>query len=146
MSDDRKGQSPATRAEISKLDEMAMTPEHWGRAVTDSDFAYGLLSEALQTGPYDPMRARAVAGGIRARIAKIHAGDTSGIEEEMAAQLAWLASVIAYCVRKATASGHSTAADVWWRLALKSQNASLRTALALAAIVKGRPRIVNEGE
>lgn len=129
---------------VGKMDRLQLKPADWGSVVADSPSAYGLLMEALIPGGYDGERTLAMIEAIRARVARVRAGNTSDLETDLTAQLAWLGGLIAHCTRKGAAEGISpAAADVWLRLALKTQAAYARTAATLAGIAL---RAVNEGQ
>ena len=94
-----------------------------------------MLLEALAPGEYDRERVEAFAAAIRSRLAKVKAGDVSGVEADLVTQMAFLSSLIAYATRKGSADGlEASAADVWLRLAIRAQGAYAKTAAVLVTI------------
>jgi len=128
----------------SKLDGVGHTPAAAASIVRDGSKAGAVLIEGLQPGEWSRERAEAIAAALRERAARLRAGDTSDVEDDLAAQLAFLSSLIGHAVRKGTAEGISpAAADVWMRMALKAQTAYARTVAAFAALNMVKPRTLN---
>lgn len=137
------GNSPS--APENKLTTLRFSPQQHKALTEDGSAQYGLLIEALIPDHYEADRAKAIAEGIRARIARLKSGDVGDIEADLTAQCAWLVSLTAYFTQKAAADSVSTAAaDVYWRLALKAQQAYARTAAALVVVLERRGRLASE--
>ncbi len=85
-----------------------------------------------------PERLDSLTLALAEKLEQIKAGDISCLEERLLSQVVYLDAVVhtmTICAAKAGDSAH--AAD-YWRLALKAQAASARTAATLAVMVSQR--------
>ena len=134
---------------MNKLESVKQDAETRARLTRDGALQGALLVEGIQAGSYDAKRLQAVLEAIRARAQRLREGDLTGIEEDLAAQAAWLRALIEHFLSKAQAVGdNANAAAVWYGLALRAASVHLRTeggAVQLALMLKERGALPNKG-